>query len=170
MTRMKTILSVCAALILFAGTASAETKPEAGAVGYGGAYVQLKPLMVPTWASNGAVTYEAVTLRLVLDAGERERVACFSAPIVHEKMLMYFYNAKLSAADFVGKRKDVLEKTLLDLAISSTAKNYYSAVKIVDQGQLQLEAKIASSGKPKAAGTPEEQMENKSKTMTNQCQ
>jgi hypothetical protein len=168
---MKKILSLYAVLMFGAvSVQAAETKSDATAVGYGGAYVQLKPLMVPTWASNGAVTYEAVTLRLVLDAGERERVACFSAPIVHEKFLMYFYNAKLTTADFIGKRKDVLEKTLLDVAINSTAKNYYSAVKIVDQSQLQLEAKIAASGKPKAAGTPEEQMENKSKTMTNQCQ
>lgn len=152
------------------GVAAHAEEEKSAAVGYGGAYVQLKPLMAPVWAADGSVTYEAVTLRLVLDVGERERFACFSAPIVHEKILMYFYSNKLTAADLVAKRKEVLEKTLLDVAIGATAKNYYSAVKIIDQGQLQLEAKVAASGKAKAAGTPEEQMENKSKTMTNQCQ
>lgn len=167
---MKThaIISLCVTLLFSVAPLHAEEKADA--VGYGGAYVQLKPLMIPVVASNGAVSYDAMTLRLVLDAGERERVACFSAPIVHEKILMYLYGAKVSPADLVGKRKEVLEKALLDVAIASTAKNYYSAVKIVDQAQLQLEAKVAASGKAKAAATPEEQMENKSKTMTNQCQ
>jgi hypothetical protein len=167
---MKYIATVLFSILVAGAALAAEEEAPAGAVGYGGAYVQLKPLMIPTRGPTGAISYEALTVRLVLDAGERERVACFSAPIVHEKFLLYLHSANLTPADLVGKRKDVLAKKLLEVAIASTAKNYYSDVKIIDQGQLQLEAKIAASGKPKAAGTPEEQLENKSKTMTNQCQ
>ncbi|MBL8645058.1 MAG: hypothetical protein JNK21_14075 [Rhodospirillaceae bacterium] len=173
---MKFIAGLIAVLGLLIAPAFAAEEKGASGVGYGGAYVQLKPLMVPTRSPTGEINYEPVTIRLVLDAGDRERVACFSVPIVHEKLLIYFNGANLTPADFVGQRRDVLAKKLLEVALASTAKNYYSDVKIIDQSQLQLEAKLSAGVKPKASSsgkpeaTPEEQLENKSKTMTNQCQ
>lgn len=161
--RLAVVFGVCAmALPLHA--------QEKAGVGYGGAYVQLKPIMAPVRGTDGRAHFDVLTLRLVLDVGERERPACFSAPIVHEKILLYLYGAGLTAPDLIGTRKDILAKKLLDVAIGATAKGYYSAVVIVEQSQLELEMKLAAGKKAKAAATPQEQLENKSKTMTSQCQ
>lgn len=151
---------------LLSGVVVAQDK---SGVGYGGAYVQLKPIMTPVIGPGGKVGFEAVTIRLILDAGEKERGGCFSAPMVHEKFVMHFFKNKPTMADLVPPRRDVLAKQLLEVAIAATDKGYYSDVKIIDPAQLQLEAK-KSTEKGKAAATPAEQLENKSKTLTSQCQ
>lgn len=163
------VLSVATLAVAALVLQPVQAADEAAGVGYGGPYVQLKPLMVPTHTSNGAVQYEVLTLRLVLDAGPRERPACFSAPIVHEKLLVYLSNAKLTSADMIGQRKDVLAKKLLEVAIASTDKGFYSAVEIVDADKLAAESRMTAGTKPAAAATPEEQLINKSKTLTTQC-
>lgn len=167
---MISVTRLLAVVLVLSLGMSARAEDDDAPVGYGGAYVQLKPLMVPTRDPDGRVSFEVVTVRLILDAGERERVACFSAPIVHEKLLMYLYDAKLTKADLVGQRREVLAKKMLDVAIGATAKGFYSAVQIIDPGGLELQAKKAAGGKSAAAATPAEQLENKSKTLTNQCQ
>jgi|GEM_PF-3542878 len=165
MTRISFIPMLVSAVVL----ASSALAQDKSGVGYGGAYVQLKPIMTPVVGPGGQVTFEALTIRLILDAGERERGGCFSVPMVHEKIVMHLYKNKPTMADLVGQRSEVLAKQLLEVAIAATDKGYYSDVKIIDQGQLQLEAK-KSTEKGKAASTPAEQLENKSKTLTSQCQ
>lgn len=159
------------AFCVFALAIPAHAQEKAG-IGYGGAYVQLKPIMAPVRGPDGRTRFDVLTLRLVLDVGDRERWACFSSPIVHEKILLYLYGAGLTTPDLIGTRRDILAKKLLEVAIAATAKGYYSQVEIVDQAKLEMEMKIASSKgkKAAAAATPQEQLENKSKTMTSQCQ
>jgi len=165
------LVLVLVSAVLFAAPLHAEEKGAKGGVGYGGAYVQLKPIMAPVRGTDGQIRCEVMTLRVILDVGERERPGCFSVPLVHERILMYLNTAGLTAADLAGKRLELLSKKLLEIAIATTAKGYYSEVQIVDQAQLQLEMKLAADNKkPKAASDPKEQYENKSKTLTSQCQ
>ncbi|MBM3513767.1 MAG: hypothetical protein FJX59_08630 [Alphaproteobacteria bacterium] len=123
--------TVVAAVLAVAAPAFAQKKAEDSAVGYGGAKVQLQPFMVPVRNNAGQVRFEVVTIRLVLGPAPRDRPACFSIPIVHEKLLLYFFRAKLVPGDLIGQRREVLAKSLLDVAIKSTQKGYYSAVELV---------------------------------------
>jgi hypothetical protein len=95
------------------------------------------------------VRYEVLTVRVVLDVGERERPACFSIPYVHEAMLTYLYHANLTPADLIGQRQEVLAKNLLEVAIKTTDRGFYSAVEIVNEGT--------------------QAMDPKSQTLSNQC-
>jgi len=72
--------------------------------------------------------------------------------------------AGLTTLDLIGKRRDLLAKNLLEVAIAATAKGYYSEVEIVDQGNLEMEMKVAATKakKTSATTTPQEQLENKS--------
>jgi hypothetical protein len=163
----------CVLALLATVTQPARTEAqEKDGVGYGGAHVQLKPLMVPIRFPGGQIRFEALIVRLTLDVGARERPACFSIPIVHEKLLLYLYGAGLTQADTIGPRRGVLTNKILEVAIASTAKGYYSAAEIVDQSTLELEMKQANVKKDSSSGasTPKEQLENKSKTLTIQCQ
>src|SRR4051812_24297423 len=111
-TFLTTLFAACLALSFATGGTSVASekkeKPKAekgkkkegkeeGAVGYGGAKVQMSPFMVPYRASSG-VRYEPVMVRLVLDSGPKERSACFSVPYVHDRFLAYFYKANLTSA------------------------------------------------------------------------
>ena len=107
-------------------------------IGYGGPRVELQPFLVPARAADGSSRYEVLTVRLVLDAGEKQRQGCFAAPMVHEQFLIYLYKANLTPEDFTGKRRDVLMKSLLDVAIKSTMKGYYSGVEAVDSNSPPL--------------------------------
>jgi hypothetical protein len=128
-------LGVAAALLLAAPALAATAPPPAqaeGPIGYGGAMVQLNPMMSPYRTPSG-IRYQVVTLRLVLDVGVNERPACFMAPVVHEKIMFYLYKTMPQPADLVGQRRDVLEKALLDLATATTDRGFYSAVRVVDE-------------------------------------
>lgn len=127
------------------------------AIGYGGAKVQLQPFMVP-YKSGSGIQYQVVTLRLVLDVGLMERAGCFMAPIVHEKLLLCLHKLKPTPADFVGQRKEVMQKEMLDVAIAATDRGIYSAVEVVDEAMLQV--------KDEKTGT---HMDPKSTTLTSQC-
>ncbi len=125
--------------------AEKEDKP----VGYGGAEVQMKPFMVPYRTIDGTIRYEVLMVRLTLDTGPRERPACFSVPIVHDRMIRFFYKSKLTAADFVGERRKLLEEKLFEVAVAATAKGFYSGAEIL--------------------GDDPEPMEPKSQTLSTQC-
>ncbi len=107
-------------------------------IGYGGPRVELQPFLVPVRAVDGTSRFEVLTVRLVLDVGEKQRQGCFTAPMVHEKFLIYLYKANLTPEDFMGKRRDLLMKGLLEVAIKSTMKGYYSAVEAVDENSPPL--------------------------------
>lgn len=94
MTRL--FLFVAAWLFAFPALAA-----EEGAVGYGGAKVQLAPIMSPYRTSSG-VSYQVVMVRLVLDVGVNERPACFMAPIVHEQILFHLYKTMPQPEDLRG--------------------------------------------------------------------
>ena len=86
----------------------------------------------------------SVTLRLVLDTGPKERPACFSVPIVHEKMLMYLYHANLTPPDLVGARRELLAKNLYAVAVKTVGKGFYSGVEMInidDRGENPLDPK-----------------------------
>ena len=125
--------ALLASTVVVKSAPAAEEKP----VGYGGAMVQLAPFMAP-YRSGNRVLYHVVTLRLILDVGLNERPACFMAPVVHEKFLMYFYKNMLTPADVIGQRRDVTEKALLDLATATTDRGFYSGVKVVDEASPPL--------------------------------
>ena len=79
-------------LLVAAPLRAAEDQDEAAPIGYGGAIVQMLPLMAP-YHAGGGVRYEALTIRLVLDQGPRERPACFSVPYLHDRFLAYVYQS-----------------------------------------------------------------------------
>lgn len=136
---------LCALVALFASAIAIaspvhaqEGKSKGKPIGYGGPRVELQPFLVPTRTPDGRMMNEVLTVRLVLDAGEKQRQGCFMAPIVHERFLMYLYKANLTSADFVGQRRDVLMKNLLEVAIKATTKGYYSGVEAVDDSSPPL--------------------------------
>ncbi|MSO98724.1 MAG: hypothetical protein EXR11_10980 [Rhodospirillaceae bacterium] len=53
--------------------------------------------------------------------------------MVHEKILMYLYDAKLVSTDFVGQRLELLGKNVFDVAIKATTKGYYAGYEIVTE-------------------------------------
>jgi hypothetical protein len=126
-------------------------------IGYGGAKVQLNPIMAPYRVGN-SVRYQVVTVRLILDVGVNERPACFMVPIVHEKFVLHFYKTMPTPADFVGQRKDVLQQTLLDIATATTDRGYYSGIEVVDDSML--------APRDEKAGAP---LDPKSQTLSTQC-
>lgn len=128
---------------------SARAAEPAPAVGYGGVKIQLSPIMAPYRTSAG-IRYQVVTIRLVLDMGINERPACFMVPVVHEKFLLYFYQAMLTPADFAGQRRDVVAKTLLDLATAATDRGYFSGIEIVDDSALTRNDKTPSTLDPRS--------------------
>lgn len=89
--------------------------------------------MVPAKASDGTIRYEVFTIRLFLDIGEKQRPGCWAIPMVHEKILMYLYDAKLVSTDFVGQRLELLGKNVFDVAIKATTKGYYAGYEIVTE-------------------------------------
>jgi hypothetical protein len=118
------------------GAIAAEEKP----VGYGGAKVQMAPIMSPYRVGN-TVRYQVVTVRLVLDVGLNERPSCFMVPVVHEKFLMYFYKTQPVPEDFKGQRLDVMQKNLLDIATATTDRGFYAGVEVVDDTAPALDPK-----------------------------
>lgn len=111
-----------------------------GKIGYSDSEIQLNGMMVPIRTRTGT-NYEVLTIRLQLAPGETERPACWMAPIVHEKMLMYLHDAGLQADDFVGQKRDLLAKNLLDVAIKATDKTFYSGVVLVEEDSPPLAQK-----------------------------
>jgi len=122
---------------------------QSDAVGYDGALIQLRPIMVLARDERGSLSYRPLVIRLRLGPANVERSACFSIPIVHEQLVIHFSTGNLTYADFIGTRQEILKKQILDVAISATAPRYYSAVELV--GDLP---------------TP---LEPRSQAMTNQC-
>lgn len=110
-------------------------------VGYGGAKVQLQPLMVPYRVPGAPVRYNVVSVRLVLAVGLNERPACFMAPVIHEKFLLYFYKTMPPPEDFQGQRRDVMMQQLLDVATAATTRGMYSGVEFVDETSPPLDPK-----------------------------
>lgn len=154
---MRNGLCIClglAAAVMSAAPVFAAAPPPPptaeGPIGYGGAKVQLNPIMSPYRTPSG-IRYQVITVRLVLDVGVNERPACFMAPVVHEKILFYLYKNMPSPADLRGQRRDVFLKEMLDLATATTDRGFYAGVELV--------------------GDTEDQsmMDPKSKTLTSQC-
>ena len=114
------------------GPAPAKPK-EDGKVGYGDVQIELSGMMVPYHTPSGT-TYEPVTIRLQVAPGVTERPACLMVPIVHDKLLMYLHAAHLAQADFTGERRDVITKSLLDVAVKATDRGYYTGVSLVVPG------------------------------------
>lgn len=114
---------------------------EENPVGYGGAKVQLMPLMVPYRVAGSPVRYNVVSVRLVLDVGLMERPACFMIPVIHEKFLLYFYKNMPPPEDFQGQRRDVMMEHLLEVATAATTRGMYSGVEFVDETSPPLDPK-----------------------------
>jgi hypothetical protein len=114
--------------------------PAEGPVGYGGAKVQLAPIMSPYKTPSG-VRYQVVTVRMVLDVGVNERPSCFMIPVVHEKILLYLNRTQPQPADLMGQRKDVFLKDILDVATAVTSRGFYAGVELVDDTSPPLDPK-----------------------------
>ena len=109
-----------------------------GKVGYSDTQIQLGGMMAPSHV-RGKVNYEVVTIRLKLAVGENERAACWMAPFVAEKLLMYLHAANLTPEDFQGQRRELLVKNLLDVAIKTTDRSFYTGVVVLDETTPALE-------------------------------
>ena len=97
--------------------------------------------MMAPYRTPGGIRYQVVTVRMVLDVGINEKPACYMIPIVHEKFLLYFNKTMPQPEDFQGQRKDVMIKTLLDLATATTDRGFYAGVELVDETTPPLDPK-----------------------------
>jgi hypothetical protein len=161
MTSRSFYLAVVLALLVVPASAPAIAAAAPGAVGYGGVKIQMTPIMAPYRTSRG-VQYHVLTIRLVLAPNPAtERPACFMVPIIHEKFLMYLYDAKLQAADFSGQRLEVLAQRLLDVAIATTDRSYFTAVEFLDDQTM-----LPNPGGSKASVSS---LDQRSQTLSTQC-
>jgi hypothetical protein len=170
------LLALLLALIVAAPAFASEGAP----IGYGGKRIQLLPVMAPYRTSAG-VRYEVLTLRLTFDTGVRERPACFSVPIVHDRIIRWLYRANLTGADFVGERRGVLEKNLFDVAVNTVGRGYYSALELVNPETEDLnpktkaktksakESKAVAEGKQKVKREGQSEPNEVDMTLSNQC-
>jgi hypothetical protein len=156
---MKRILLLAA--LLSGLHAPAFAASQEGPVGYGGAKIQMLPMMAP-YRAGKELRYQVLTLRLVLAPNpETERPACFMVPILHEKILLYLHKAKLQQADFSGQRLDVLKEKLLEVAVANTDKSYFTAVEFLDDQSM-----LPATGGSKASATS---LDPRSATLSSQC-
>jgi hypothetical protein len=146
---------ILAAGLIVCATAGAAEAP----VGYGGSQIQLQPIMAPYLATDG-VRYEPITIRLTLPSSAMagglavsgnpvERVGCYSVPIIHDRIIVYLYGARLRAEDFTGLRREVLERNLLAVANRVVGRAIYVAASLV--------------------GTDAPAMDTRSQTLSAQC-
>lgn len=136
MNIVRALFLLAAAVLVVPSARAADEEP----IGYGGAKVQLAPIMAPYRVGN-SVRYRVVIVRMVLDVGLNERPACFMIPAVHEKILLYLYKTMPVPADLQGQRKDVFTKALLDVATDATDRGYYSGVELVDETSPAIDPK-----------------------------
>ncbi len=125
---MKQIFAAFLMAMAFSPALGAEENE--GGIGYTGYRIQLTPIMAPYMTPNG-LRYEVLTVRLRLPEGS-ERPGCWMIPIVHEKILMYLYDANLTQADFQGQRRDVLTKNMFDAVIRASDRSLYTGLTLVD--------------------------------------
>lgn len=156
---MKTHICFLAALLFAAPVWSAAPGGGEGPVGYGGAKIQMMPIMAPVHTPSG-VQYQVLTVRLVLAPGDNERPACFMVPIIHEKILLYLHGARLTKADFSGQRLDVLATRLLEIAIQTTDRSYFTGVEFLDDNSM-----LPTPGDARTATS----LDPRSQTLSSQC-
>ncbi len=158
---MKIALPLLALILTLAGRAwTAAPAPSADSpVGYGGAKIQMMPIMAPVRTPSGT-QYQVLTLRLVLAPGDSERPACFMVPIIHEKILLYLHGAKLTPADFSGQRLEVLASKLLEIAVRTTDRSYFTGVEFLDDNSMP-----PATGNVKTASS----LDQRSQTLSSQC-
>ena len=133
---------------------------DEGAVGYGGAKIQMMPIMAP-YRVGKSMRYHPLTLRLVLAPNpETERPACFMVPILHEKILMFLHKANLQQADFTGQRLDVLREKILAVAIANTDRSYFTGIEFLDDQSM-----LPTPGDTKTATS----LDPRSSTLSSQC-
>ncbi len=145
---------------------------DEGEVKVGGATtaIQLMPMMAPYRTPSGQVRYELLSVRIELapdspSNDQLQRGACFMVPIVHEKMLMWLATAKLQAADFRDKRREVLASNLLKVAVAATGKQFFTGLKLVDASAPPLK-EIGSDTQVVDSDPP---LSQRSLTLTAQC-
>lgn len=169
MGRMKHTLLIAALVLgLSAPAWSAEHggAAEEDAVGYGGAKIQMMPMMAPIRVGK-ETRYHVLTLRLVLAPNpETERPACFMVPVIHEKILLYLDKAKLQEADFSGQRLEVLAEKLLEVATATTDRGYFTSVEFLDdQSMLPVTTKNKDGVEVKSNTS----LDPRSATLSSQC-
>lgn len=163
---MKRILLTTALLLGLNAPAWPAAAPEQDAVGYGGAKIQMMPMMAP-YKVGRDVRYHVLTLRLVLAPNpETERAACFMVPVIHEKILLYLNNAKLQEADFSGQRLEVLAEKLLGVAIATTDRGYFTAVEFLDDQSMLPTTTKNKDGVEVKSNTS---LDPRSATLSSQC-
>ena len=117
----------------------------------------MQPMMVPYHSPTG-IRYMPLTIQMNVAGGSgdpslsekgdpREKQACFIIPILHERFLMYLFNANLEGDDFEGEKRDVLAKNLFDVAIATVGKGYYAGLELVPDDAPPLDPKSETLSK-----------------------
>ncbi|MGE4064575.1 MAG: hypothetical protein AB7E79_14510 [Rhodospirillaceae bacterium] len=162
---MKNIILAAALIVAGSAPAFSAAAPE-GPVGYGGAKIQMMPMMAP-YKVGKETRYQVLSLRLVLAPNpETERPACFMVPILHEKILLYLHKAKLTQADFSGQRLDVLREKLLEVAIANSDKSYFTDVEFLDDQSMLPTTTKGKDGQEVKSNT---NLDPRSQTLSSQC-
>ena len=164
---MKTGLITAALLLGSVAPAWSAAAPSSDTpVGYGGAIIQMHPIMAPYMVKEG-VHYHVLTIRLVLAPNpETERPACFMVPVLHEKILLYLNKANLQQADFSGQRLDVLRQKILEVAIANTDRSYFTDVQFLDDQSMLPATTIGKDGQEVKSTTT---LDPRSATLSSQC-
>ena len=119
--------------------------------------MRMSPIMVP-YRTSGGVRYQVLEIQLKLVGGVegeslsetasvRQQSGCFMVPIIAEKMLIYLYKANLQPEDFVGQRREVLAKKLMDVAVQTTDTDTYGGLVLVDDATPPLDPKSTTMSK-----------------------
>ena len=58
--------------------------------------------------------------------------ACFSLPYVHDRFVSYLYGANLEHRDFQVEHRKILEDKLLEVAVKTVGKRYYTGLELAD--------------------------------------
>ena len=124
---MRTLITLFVFIALSPALQAAE---DEGAIGYTGPRIQLAPFLAP-YVTPAGPQYEVLTIRLRLPEGV-ERPGCWLVPIVHEKILMYLYDAKLKRADFQGERREALRENIFKVVIKARDRSVYTNLTFVD--------------------------------------
>ena len=100
-----------------------------------GRYIQLDPILVPFQGRRG-VNFDAITVRLVIGKNSTANSACFTAPFIHQEILMSLYESGLTRADFTEENLPNLSGRMMAIAEDLTDVGVFEAIEVMPGGEL----------------------------------
>ena len=100
-----------------------------------GRYIQLDPILVPFQGRRG-INFDAITVRLVIGRNATADSACFTAPFIHQEILLTLYESGLTRADFTEDNLPKLSSRLMAIAEELTDVGVFESIEVMPGGEL----------------------------------